>query len=191
MTATVAGVDLTREASGSRQPATDDRWGSHQPVVVYLAALAIVALAIVGGRVALNHPTPARLAAVISVAHPAAAFPSSPTIEAVWGIRFTNVLVLADNGGVELRYQVVDTGKAAKIHQGATMSNELPSIQVEGTDSSVAPSAVLMHFHHGDTSAGRTYSIIYGNAGGVVASGEFVSVVMKDGLTIKHIQVTN
>jgi len=100
-------------------------------------------------------------------------------------------MVLADNGGVELRYQVVDTAKAAKIHQGAQMSNELPSIQVDGTGSSVAPSAVLMHFHHGDSSAGRTYSIIYGNAGGVVSSGEFVTVVMKDGLTIKHIQVTD
>jgi len=112
-------------------------------------------------------------------------------VEAAWGIRFTNVMVLADNGGVELRYQVMDTAKAAKIHQGTLMSNELPSIHVEGTDASVAPSAVLMHFHHGDTSAGQTYSIIYGNAGGVVSSGEFVTVVMKDGLTIKHIQVTD
>lgn len=191
MTATAAVVDLAREASGSGRPATDDRRGGYRQLVAYVGALAFIASAIIGGRVALHHPTPALRAAAISVAHPAAAFPSSPTIEAAWGIRFTNVLVLADNGGVELRYQVVDTGKAARIHQGATMSNELPSIQVEGTDSSVAPSAVLMHFHHGDTSAGRTYSIIYGNAGGVVASGEFVSVVMKDGLTIKHIQVTN
>lgn len=191
MTATVTAVDLAQEASQSGQPATDDRRASRRQVVAYVGALALIASAIIGGRVGQGHPTPAHRAAAISVAHPAAAFPSSPTVEAAWGIRFTNVLVMADNGGVELRYQVVDTAKAAKIHQGAQMSNELPSIQVEGTDSSVAPSAVLMHFHHGDTSAGRTYSIIYGNAGGVIASGEFVSVVMKDGLTLKHIQVTN
>jgi len=189
MTATVATAGPAQETAEPAHPAAEDRRGSRRQVVAYVAALAVIATAIIGGRVALNHPAPRPPA--ISVAHPAAAFPSSPAVEAAWGIRFTNVMVLADNGGVELRYQVVDTAKAAKIHQGAQMSNELPSIQVDGTSSSVAPSAVLMHFHHGDSSAGRTYSIIYGNAGGVVSSGEFVTVVMKDGLTIKHIQVTD
>ena len=158
-------------------------------VVAYVAALAVIAAAIIGGRVAM-HPSTYR-AVPVSVAHPAAAFPSSPAVEVAWGLRFTNVMVLADNGGIELRYQVVDDAKAAKIHQGAQMSNELPSITVEGTNSTVAPSAVLMHFHHGDAKAGQTYSIIYGNAGGVVSSGEFVTIVMKDGLKINHIQVTD
>lgn len=158
-------------------------------VVAYVAALAVIAAAIIGVRVAM-HPSTHR-AVPVSVAHPAAAFPSSPAVEVAWGLRFTNVMVLADNGGIELRYQVVDDAKAAKIHQGAQMSNELPSITVEGTNSTVAPSAVLMHFHHGDAKAGQTYSIIYGNAGGVVSSGEFVTIVMKDGLKINHIQVTD
>ena len=188
MTATVATAGPAPKTAEPAQRATHDR-GRRRLVVAYVVALAVIAAAIVGTRVAL-HRSPYRAPAV-SVAHPAAAFPSSSMVEAAWGIRFTNVMVLADNGGVELRYQVMDTAKAAKIHQGTLMSNELPSIHVEGTDASVAPSAVLMHFHHGDTSAGQTYSIIYGNAGGVVSSGEFVTVVMKDGLTIKHIQVTD
>jgi|GEM_PF-3037450 len=191
MTATVTDLDLGQESS--KRPALQAqgrrRAGRRGQAIAYVSALALTAAAIIGGRVALHHPT--YHAAVISVAHPAAAFPSSPTVEAAWGIRFTNVMVLADNGGVELRYQVIDMAKAAKIHQSTPKTNELPTIQVEGTDSSVAPSAVLMHFHHGDASSGRTYSIIYGNAGGVVSSGEFVTVIMKDGLSIKHIQVTN
>ena len=48
-----------------------------------------------------------------------------------------------------------------------------------------------MHFHHGDVTAGRTYSIIYGNAGGVVTVGAYVTIVMKDGLKIEHIEVSN
>lgn len=190
MTATVTAADLTQDVSEPAQPSADERRGRRGgQAVAYMVALAVIAAAIIGVRVALPHST--YRASTISVAHPAAAFPSSPVVEAAWGLRFTNVMVLADNGGVELRYQVIDAAKAAKIHQGAHMSNELPSIQVEGTNSSVAPSAVLMHFHHGDASAGQTYSIIYGNAGGVVSSGEYVTIVMKDGLRINHIQVTD
>ena len=189
MTATVDTADLVQTA-GPTQPESGLSWGGHRRVVMYVVTLALVAASIVGGRVALNHPAhPTYRAQAVSATHPAAPFPSSQAIEAVWGMRFTNVLVLADNGGVELRYQVIDTAKAAKIHQGTLMTNELPTIQVEGTTQSVTPSAVLMHFHHGDASAGQTYSIIYGNAGGVIASGELVTIIMKDGLTIKHIHV--
>ena len=187
MTTTVDTADLVEATPGPAQPKSGLRQGGRRRVVVYVVALALMAASIIGGRVALNHQ--ASPAQAISAAHPAGPFPSSPTIEAVWGMRFTNVLVLADNGGVELRYQVIDTAKAAKIHQGTMMTNELPTIQVEGTSQSVTPSAVLMHFHHGDASAGQTYSIIYGNAGGVISSGELVTIIMKDGLTIKHIHV--
>lgn len=189
MTAAVATTDLAHTTSGPAQRGRDLRPGSRRQMVAYVVTLALMAAAILGGRVALNPPT--YRAPAIAAAHPAAPFPSSPRIEAVWGMRFTDVLVLADNGGVELRYQVIDTAKAAKIHQGTLMTNELPTIEVEGTNQSVTPSAVLMHFHHGDTSAGQTYSIIYGNAGGVVASGELVTIIMKDGLTIQHIHVTD
>jgi hypothetical protein len=90
-----------------------------------------------------------------------------------------------------LRYQALNDSTSAKIHQGDATSNQLPSITVDGTKSFVAPSAVLMHFHHGDVTAGRTYSIIYGNAAGVVVVGEYVTIVMKDGLKIEHIEVSS
>ena len=190
MTPTATGTDLAQETAEPVQQLKDDRRSSRRGWwVAYVVVLAVITAAIVGGRVAVNRVADRPQA--VSVAHPAAPFPSSPAIEAEWGMRFTNVMVLAANGGVELRYQVTDDAKAAKIHQVAQMSNELPSLEVERTGSTVAPSAVLMHFHHGDATAGRTYSIIYGNAGGVVSSGEFLTIVMKDGLRLEHIQVTD
>jgi hypothetical protein len=157
-------------------------------VVAYTLLVAAVASAIFTARLELAGST-ARVP-VISAAHPAAPFPSSPKVEAVWGIRFTDVIVVADNGGVELRYQVLDQAKAAKIHLGNAMSNELPSIRVDG-GATITPSTVLMHFHHGDTVSGESYSIVYGNAAGAVRAGDFVTIVMKDGLTVPHAQVSN
>ncbi|CAN5449159.1 hypothetical protein BH10ACT8_BH10ACT8_11610 [soil metagenome] len=155
--------------------------------VVFAVVLLVLVVGIVGTRVSLGH----RSTAVVSVAHPAAAVPTSAAIESSWGLRFTGVILLADGGGVELRYQVIDLNKAEKIHLGQASSNELPTITVDGTSGRVTPSAVLMHFHHGETADGRTYSIVYGNAGGVVRIGEYVSIVMKDGTTLKHVQVTS
>jgi hypothetical protein len=86
---------------------------------------------------------------------------------------------------------VIDLNKAAKIHLGDPKSNELPTIVVDGTSSRVTPSSVLMHFHHGDAADGRSYSIVYGNAGGVVRTGEYVSILMKDGSVLHHAQVSD
>jgi hypothetical protein len=155
----------------------------------YALLLLVMVAAIVGARLATRPSVPLR--SPVSVGHPAAPVPASPAVEAAWGLRFTNVIVLADNGGVELRYQVIDESKAAKIHLGDPRSNQLPTIQVEGTGYKVTPSSVLMHFHHGDATAGQSYSIVYGNAGGVVMSGDYVAIIMKDGLKIKHVQVSD
>ena len=159
------------------------RWVVGYVLVVVALAAAVLTLRVVVDGSATRLPT-------ISVAHPAAPFPASSKVEAVWGIRFTAGIVLADDGGVELRYQVLDQAKAEKIHLGDATSNQLPSIRVEG-GSTIAPSTVMMHFHHGDTVSGQSYSIVYGNAGGAVRAGAYVTVVMKDGLTIRHAQVTS
>ena len=190
MTATATGENLaSRRAGPAQPPGDDDRVSRRRWMVAYVLILAVIAGAIISGRAAMARTT--NRVEAVSVAHPAAPFPSSPAVEAEWGMRFTDVMVLAANGGVELRYQVTDEAKAAKLHQVAPASNQLPSLEVEGTGSTIDPSAVLMHFHHGDATAGRTYSIIYGNAGGVVSSGEFLTIIMKDGLKIEHVQVTD
>ncbi|UQX87015.1 hypothetical protein M6D93_11930 [Jatrophihabitans telluris] len=183
--------DLDREdrapAEPGSSPAGVRRSASVRGRLAFGLVLLVLVTAIVGTRLSLHH----RSTPVVSVAHPAAPVPASPAIESSWGIRYTGVILLADGGGVELRYQVLDLNKAEKIHLGDAGSNQLPTITVDGTSGRVTPSAVLMHFHHGDTADGRTYSIVYGNAGGVVHTGDYVSITMKDGATLKHVQVSS
>ncbi len=170
-------------------PSPDSRPRRGRAVAAQTIAALLLAGAVIGIRIGLHPaPHPARPAAA---GRSAAPLPASPQSEAGWGIRFTNVIVLADNGGVELRYQVLDQGKAERIHLGDPMSNELPTIRVDGSRARITPSAVLMHFHHGDSVAGESYSIVYGNAGGVVHVGEHVTVVMKDGVRLEHMPVTD
>ena len=188
MTTTIETENVDRPAADSGQQKEAAR-GRRRLLAGYGLTLILIAGAILSGRILLHHDPPS--IAIVSVAHPAARVPSSPAVEAAWGIRFTNVIVLADNGGVELRYQALNDSTSVKIHQGDAKSNQLPSITVDGTNEVIAPSAVLMHLHHGDVTAGRTYSIIYGNAGGVVVAGEYVTIVMKDGLKIEHIEVSS
>jgi hypothetical protein len=149
---------------------------------IFLAVVLILAVAVVGIRLAVTTRGTTKAPASLGTL----AVPESPAIEAAWGLRFTAVIMLADNGGVELRYQVIDQAKAEKIHLGDATSNQLPTIEVEGTSHKVTPSSVLMHFHHGDMTNGATYSIVYGNAGGVVRAGVHVSIVMKDGTKLVH-----
>ena len=190
MTATATAEDLAPGTADPVQPPGDDhRISRRRWLVAYVLVLAVIAAAIIGGRVAMNRT--ADRPEAVSVAHPAAPFPANPAVEAQWGMRFTNVMVLAANGGVELRYQVTDDAKAAKIHQVAQTSNQLPSLEVERTGSTIAPSAVLMHFHHGDATAGRTYSIIYGNAGSSVRLGDLITISMTDHLRLAHVRVTD
>ena len=200
MTSTLAASEV-RQPDQTRQDGTSrvgKRDGSSRTVplphlggqAVPALVLALVLGTIIGSRVVVRGWHQDKVSPV-SVGQPAAPVPISAALEATWGLRFTNVIVVADNGGVELRYQVLDEGKAAKIHQGTGTNNQLPTLQAEGSRAKITPSSVLMHFHHGDPKAGRSYSIVYGNAGGAVKSGAFITLVMKDGLKIKHIQVSD
>jgi hypothetical protein len=186
---TVGAVPLAPAVTAECPAAPSRSRRAARTLIGYAATVGLVTALVICLRVALQPGTAGTPS--ISVGHPAAAVPASPELEAVWGLRFTNVIVLADNGGVELRYQVLDHEKAAKIHLGDPMSNQLPTLRVDGSHAQVSPSTVLMHFHHGDTVSGESYSIVYGNAGGVVRSGEYVTIVMKDGLKLKHVQVSS
>ena len=119
-----------------------------------------------------------------------AVMPTSAAIESQWGIRFTNVVLLADGGLVEMRYQVLDPSKSARIHSGSL--KDLPTIKVEESGKVVGSQSLMFHFHHGDTNAlGRTYSILYGNAGGAIHLHSRVAIQLPDGLQLQHILVQN
>ena len=109
-----------------------------------------------------------------------------------WGIRFTVVQLLADNGLVELRYQVLDNNKANRLHSDNTSLTNLPTIYVEGIDKTVKSNSLLFHIHHEweSGSDGRSYSIVYGNAGGVIYPRALVTISLPDGLKLQHVPVS-
>jgi hypothetical protein len=157
--------------------------------IVAVVGLALVVGTVLGIRSATRSP--ARVTApLVSRAGPVVA--ANPQIESEWGIRFTGVLVLADGGVVEVRYQIVDPAKAGRIHAGGADTSNLPVLIDERTGEKVKPNSAMFHFHHGQTNAdGRTYSILYGNAGGAIHLGDQITLLLDDGLKIAHIDITN
>jgi hypothetical protein len=122
----------------------------------------------------------------------ATAPPVNPAIEQAWGIRFTNVVLMADGGMVELRYVVVNPATAGRIHSGGQNNANLPMVINEATGARIKPTSAMLHFHHGNqTSDGRAYSIVYGNAGNAVRIGKTVTIEMTDHSKLEHFQVTN
>jgi hypothetical protein len=168
------------------------------PVPANLSPL-LIAVALVTGTVLLAFSL--RMVVVNgrawwAASHPATAaatapMPSSSPIENAWGLRFTTVQLLADNGLVEMRYVILDNAKANRLHADSGSAASMPSIHVEGSGKVVKSNSLLFHIHHewdqgGD---GRSYSIVYGNAGGVLYRNALVTIVMADGLKLQHIPV--
>jgi hypothetical protein len=151
-----------------------------------LTLAGVVALGTIGVRsiVASNaHPT----------AHPAATaagMPTSSKIEQTWGVRFTNVRVLAGRGLVDVRYQVIDPNKATKLHADGVKN--LPRLRVDGGATVNADSA-MFHFHTiaDTTSAGRGFDILYGNSHGALRPGGEITLLLSDGEKLEHVPVTD
>jgi hypothetical protein len=124
-------------------------------------------------------------------ARQAAPMPTSAPIEQEWGIRITVVQLLADNGLVEVRYLVTDSTRSSRLHGDPNSLQNIPWIKVEGTGLSIKSKSVMFHFQHGVGQGldGRTYSIIYGNAGNAIHPHAKVAIVMPDGLELQHVPV--
>lgn len=160
------------------------------PLVVLVGAALLVLGLRAGLSTAINSIQSTR-AATPAGQRALAPVPISPQIEQQWGIRVTLVQLLADNGLVELRYQIVDATKAARLHSDPNSLTNIPWIKVEGSDYSIKSRSVMYHFQHGvgQGVAGNTYSIIYGNADDVVHASSLVTIVMPDGLALQHVPV--
>ena len=126
------------------------------------------------------------------VAPKSAPMPTSPQIEQDWGIRFTVVQLLADNGLVELRYEIIDGNKANRIHADSSSLLNIPTIYLEGTGSVIKSNSLLLHYHHdwNQASEGTVHSIVYGNAGGVLYPRALVTIAFPDGLKLQHVPVS-
>ena len=112
------------------------------------------------------------------------AMPTSPTIEAKYGIRFTLVDVTAGGGMIQVRYQVLDSDKTDAIH-----SADLTPFVVDSKGAKYADPGMVGHSHVGKTlPAGTTDYILLANAMGEVKSGSVVTIKVGD-LELRNVPV--
>lgn len=105
--------------------------------------------------------------------------PLSPEIEERFGVRILGVNVVARGGLIDLRYRVVDAGKAKSFGHYTETS---PLIIAD--DGNVEVTIMGLHNHRVET--GRTYYILYRNTGNVIKPGEPVTIQIGD-LILKNV----
>ena len=98
--------------------------------------------------------------------------PHNSSMEAKLGIRFTQAAVVADGGLVELRYTVLDTGKATTFQNDVHHPPVLKGSK-RGKES-LYRTALMKQGHN--LRAGQTYYILYMNNHGAVRSGESLEI---------------
>ena len=106
----------------------------------------------------------------------------NPTVEATWGIRPVQVATTADGGLVDFRFVALDPDKALALMQDV---NNLPVLRVESNGKTVNSAAAMSANH--DLAAGRTYFLLYRNAGGAIQRGTRLTIVFHDGSKIEHV----
>jgi hypothetical protein len=167
------GVVPRRESSGRR-------------TIRFVALLAAIGV-VFGGTVAVRELTRSDSHAAARAAGSDVAMPQSAQIEETWGIVFKSVTLLAATGVIDVRYTVIDTSKADRLHNDGRTG--LPKILSD--HGVVKPDSVMFHFHSkASENAGQAYDIIYGNAGGALNRGARVTLVMPDGLKLANVPVT-
>ena len=165
-------------------------------LAVGLALLAAVGIVVV--RLATRSSSST---AVSAAAQHYVPVPADPAIEKAWGIRFTGLILAADGGALDVRYQVVDPSKSGRIHGGTTANPDpaaaiknLPVFIREAGGGAILPTSAMMHFEHfhfQTEQIGNTYSILYGNSGGLLHVGDKVTIWMADGLKQYHVVVSS
>ena len=91
------------------------------------------------------------------------------------GVRVVRVAVTGGGGLLDLRFQAVDTDKAAAVHDPAT-----PPELVDEETGVVVNGLLMGHQHKGRLKAGQTYYLIFNNPGNLVHRGSKVTVVLGD-----------
>ena len=148
-------------------------------VVLTLAVLFAAVLFIRGWRPMSSDSTP-RPASSATVP----AMPTSPTIEAKYGVRFLGVDVTAGGGMIQVRYQVLDSDKTDAIH-----SADLTPFVVDSHGTKYADPGMVGHSHVTKSkSPGMTDYILLANAGGTVQRGSVVTIKVGD-LELRNVPV--
>ncbi|MCU0520513.1 MAG: hypothetical protein MUF84_07470 [Anaerolineae bacterium] len=107
--------------------------------------------------------------------------PVSPEIEEKFGVRFTFLAVTADGGMVELRYRVIDEGKAANFGH----YSETAPLVISEDDGKIID-VTIMGLHNHRVEPARTYYVLYRNTEGAIKSGRPATIAVGD-LSLKHV----
>ena len=101
--------------------------------------------------------------------------PLSAEIEEKYGVRFTFLAVTAKGGMVELRYRVIDEGKAANFGH---YTETAPMLIAEDTGKTV--DVTIMGLHNHRVEPGRTYYVLYRNTDSAIQSHRPVTIALGD-----------
>ena len=144
--------------------------GGRRAMLFGAVAGAVLVLAAAGGAYELMHWLSSSGGATAS----RPVLPSEPIVttaafQAKTGVRLTQVAVTGGGGLVDLRFQVLDSSKAAAIHG-------IPSMLVDERTGVVVNELLMGHQHKGRMRAGQGYYLIFINPGNLVARGSRVTV---------------
>ena len=87
------------------------------------------------------------------------------------GVRVVRVALVAADGMVDLRYQVLDPDLAADLH-------DTPPLLIDEGTNEVIKELFMGHAHSGTPKAGPSYPIVFVNTGGLLERGSTVSIVI-------------
>jgi hypothetical protein len=98
------------------------------------------------------------------------------SLEAAWGIRITNVAVIATGGLVDLRFQVIDPDKAL----GILDPDDAPVLIDAATGKVLDKGAAHGGHNAGGFKPGRTYYFLFQNNGALLKPGSRVTIKIGD-----------
>jgi hypothetical protein len=130
-------------------------------------AALVVVLAFAGYK--LVHSSGAAPAAPSKAAAEAAPLVSATAFQAEVGVRISQVAVTGAGGLVDLRFQVLDSSRAASVHT-------TPPTLVDESTGVVVNQLFMGHAHKGRMKAGQRYYLIFNNPGNLVERGSRVTV---------------
>jgi hypothetical protein len=101
--------------------------------------------------------------------------PISPEIEERFGVRFTGVYVVAKSGLIDLRYRVLDAGKAKNFGHYTETS---PLLIADDTGKTSEVTIMMLHNHR--VEGGRIYYILFRNTDNAFRAGSKLTIQVDD-----------
>lgn len=171
----------TAEAGG---PTSSPHWWVRPAGYVAGAALMVVvvtgAFTLVSGRPDERGSTKPRVALPARWQRPVV---SEAGLAERSGVRIEQVALSGGGGLVDLRFQVVDSDKAAAVHDPAT-----PAAVVDESTGLVVNALLMGHAQEAQFKRGVTYYLVFENPGNLVHRGSDVSVLLGNA-QVEHVVV--